>query len=158
MVANAPAGLASGRKHFPSGTLVLLAGSAVVALGCEIESLFISAGAPVTAAVEGRISDCGAPVVGAVLVFRVQQNEPGQSRPVDVEIRPATTSRDGRYLVEVSPAFAVPGPARIQLRTINGVSLELTGPNLQFNLGSPAQDTLRFDADLRVHLGTCLSG
>lgn len=157
MVANAPAGLAGGGKHFPSGTAILLAGSALVALGCEIESLFISAGAPVTGAVEGRITDCGAPVVGAVVVFRVQQDEPGQSRPVDVEIRPATTGRDGRYQVEISPAFAVPGPARIQLRTVNGVSLELTGPNLQFTLGSPPHDTLRFDADLRVHLGTCLS-
>ena len=159
MVANAPAGLASGRKHSPARSRILLSGWALAALGCgEVGSLAISAGAPVSAAVAGRITECGSPLSGVAVVLRVQQDEPHQARPVDAEIGSATTSRDGRYAVEVSPAFAVPGPARVQLRAVNGVSLELIGPNLQFTLGSPPRDTLRFDADVGLQRGTCLPG
>jgi hypothetical protein len=89
------------------------------------------------------------------VVLRVQQNEPGQARPVDAEIGPVTTGRDGSYVVEVGPSFAVPGPARVQLRAVNGITLDLVGPNLNFSLGFPPRDTVRFDADLGAQRGTC---
>lgn len=156
MVANASAGLAAGRKHLRGGHRVLLLYCwAVGTLGCvEGGSLAISAGAPVMAAIEGRITDCGRALSGAEVILRVQQDEPHQARPVNVELGPVTTS-DGWYVVEVGPAFAVPGAARVQLRAVNGVSLELDGPNLSFTLGLPPRDTVRFDADVGLHRGSC---
>jgi len=157
VVADASTGLVAGGRHLrATNGLLLLYGWAVGTLGCfEGGSLAISAGAPVSAAIEGRITDCGRALSGAEVVLRVQQDEPHQARPVDVELGPVTTSRDGRYVVEVGPAFAVPGAARVQLRAINGVSLELDGPNLSFTLGFPPRDTARFDADIGLHRGSC---
>src|SRR5438874_1708761 len=87
------------------------------ALGCEDGgNLAVSAGAPVTAVVQGMIRDCGRPLAGAQVELRVQQDEPEQVRPVDAQIGPVTTSREGTYVVEVGPAFAVPGSASVDLR------------------------------------------
>jgi hypothetical protein len=156
VVADTPACLASGRKHLRFRNQILLWGWAAGALGCvEIENLAISAGAPVTVAVRVRITDCGHPVSGAEVVLRVQQDEPYQTHPVDVEVGPAMTDGHGKYVVEIEPAFAVPGPARVELRSVNGVALELPGPQLSFTLGSPPRDTARFDADLGSYRGTC---
>src|SRR5215208_3598477 len=122
----------------------------ICALACvEGESLAISAGAPATAAVRGIITDCGSPVSGAAVFLRVQQNEPQQARPVDVELGPFSTQRDGSYLVELSPSFAVPGPAQLELRVTGaGVNLQLMASTLEFALGTPPRDTARIDADL----------
>jgi hypothetical protein len=126
-------------------------------LGCvEGGNLAISAGAPVTAVVRGTITDCGTPVAAAEVVLRVQQDEPEQARPVDSRTGPVTTNRQGKYLVEVGPAFAVPGPANVQLRvTAGGVTQEIPGGTLEFRLGLPARDTLRLDADLGQERGVC---
>jgi hypothetical protein len=129
---------------------------AACAGGCvEGGNLAISAGAPATAAVTGRITDCGRAVAGAEVVLRVQQDRPEQARPVDVDVGPVTTGRNGHYTVEVAPSFAIPGRARLQLQSVNGILLELAGPDLNFTLGVPPQDTLRFDADVGAHRGTC---
>ena len=127
------------------------------ALGClEGGDLAVSAGAPVTAAVRGTISDCGQPVSGAAVVLQVQQDEPGQARPVDARIGPVTTSAQGRYIVEVGPPFAVPGPASVQLHvTAAGVTQDVPGGTLNLTLGLPARDTVRFDADLGAERGGC---
>jgi hypothetical protein len=127
------------------------------ALGCvEGGTLAISAGAPVAAAVRGTVTDCGVPLAGAEIVLRVRQDEPGQARPVDARIGPVTTSREGRYLIEVSPAFAVPGRASVQLRvTAGGVTRELPRGTLELRLGLPARDTVRLDADLGQERRVC---
>lgn len=126
-------------------------------LGCvEGGNLAISAGAPVSAAVRGIITDCGIPLAGAEVVLRVQQDEPDQARAVDARIGPVTTSSQGRYLIEVGPAFAVPGPANVQLRvTAGGVTQEILGGTLELRLGVPPRDTLRLDADLGQERGVC---
>lgn len=128
----------------------------LVSLACvEGGNLAISAGAPVAAVVRGTITDCATPVAAAEVVLRVQQDQPEQARPVDTRIGPVTTSRQGKYLVEVGPAFAVPGPARVQLRvTAGGETREVSG-TLEFRLGLPARDTLRLDADLGQERGAC---
>jgi hypothetical protein len=131
--------------------LVSLAG----ALGCEVTDLAMSAGAPVSAAVHGVITDCGRAVAGGEVVLRVQQDEQYQTRPVDAHVGPVTTSRDGRYVVEVGPSFAVPGRARVQLVSVNGTIMDLVGPDLHFTLGVPPKDTLRLDADVGAHRGSC---
>ena len=118
--------------------------------GCEVTYLAISAGAPVTIAVRGVITDCGRPLVGAQVVLRVQQDQQGQSRPVDARIGPLTTDREGRYLTEVSPAFAVPGQASVELQTATSGEL-LNGGTLVFSMGVPPRDTVRLDADV----GSC---
>ncbi|MFL5404009.1 MAG: hypothetical protein ACJ8BF_14480 [Gemmatimonadales bacterium] len=127
------------------------------AIACvEGGNLAISAGAPVTAAVRGQITDCGTPVSGAEVALRVTQNEPGQARPVDDLIGPITAGRDGRYLIEVGPAFAIPGPVTVQLRVAaGGVTQEIPGLTLQLTLGLPARDTVRLDADLGVERRVC---
>jgi hypothetical protein len=125
------------------------------ALGCEVSYLAISAGAPVSGVVVGVITDCGTVVIGGVVVLRVQQNEPHQTRPVDVEVGPVTTGRDGRYMVEVGPSFAVPGRAQVQIVSVNGTILDLVGPDLHFAMGDPPRDTLRLDADVGAHRGSC---
>ena len=118
--------------------------------GCEVTYLAISAGAPVTIAVRGVITDCGRPLVGAQVVLRVQQDQQGQSRPVDARIGPLTTDREGRYLTEVSPAFAVPGQASVELEAATSGEL-LNGGTLVFSMGVPPRDTVRLDADV----GSC---
>jgi hypothetical protein len=157
-IARAPFGYAQGRLRSRSNPVVagLLS---LGALGCvEGGSLAISAGAPVEAAVQGSITDCGRPVSGAEVVLTVQQDEPDQARPVDEKLGPVTTGRDGKYIVEVAPAFAVPGPAEFQLRvTAPGVTAEVPGGTLRFSLGTPARDTLRLDIDLGAHRGFCLN-
>jgi hypothetical protein len=134
-----------GRAYRVAAALLILAG-----FGCvEVESLVISAGAPVTGAVRGRITDCGSPTVGIRLVFRVQQDEPAQARPVDTRVGPVTTRQDGSYVVEIGPAFAVPGPATVQLSAADAEpGSVLAGGTLRFTLGQPARDTLQLDVDL----------
>jgi hypothetical protein len=129
----------------------------IAALGCvEGGNLAISAGAPVTGALAGSITRCGDPVAGAQIVVLIQQDEPEQARPVDARIGPVTTSRAGQYLVEVAPAFAVPGPANIQLSvTADGISQDIPERPLELRLGSPARDTTRVDADIGMELGQC---
>ena len=123
---------------------------------CEVTSLFISTGAPVGAVVRGRITFCGTAVSDAEVMLLVQQNQPEQSRPVDSRVGPVTTSRDGRYLLDVGPAFAVPGPASMQLRvTSQGSSRDIPGGTLELRMGSPPSDTTRFDADLGAERGAC---
>jgi hypothetical protein len=138
------------------GRLVAL--SAVVSLGCvEGGNLAISGGAPVTAVVRGTITDCGVPLSHTGVVLRVQQDEPDQARPVDTRIGPVTTSSQGRYLVEVGPSFAVPGPASVQLRVTpeTGPAQEFAGGTLQLRIGRPARDTTLLNVDLGQERGTC---
>lgn len=125
------------------------------ALACvEGGNLAISAGAPVMAAVEGTISNCGKPASGAVATLQVQQDHPEQARPVNMEVE-ITTNRQGRYLVELGPPFAVPGPADVHLRVSGaGTSFEAVG-TLEFSLGRPPRDTTRLDADLGLHRASC---
>lgn len=128
------------------------------ACGCEEGgSLAVSAGAPVTAVVQGTIRDCGQPVAGAQVELQVQQDEPEQARPVDARIGPVTTSREGGYVVEVGPAFAIPGEASVLLRVTpsRGVTQEIPGGTLELRLGQPARDTTRLDADLGLERGVC---
>ncbi|HEX2250106.1 MAG TPA: hypothetical protein VHH32_07125 [Gemmatimonadales bacterium] len=129
-----------------------------VGLGCvEGGALAVSAGAPVTAAVRGRVTDCGRPVAGAEVVLRVQQNLAEQARPVDASIGPLTTARDGSYFAEVGPPFAVPGRADVQLTVAAaGITVEHEDARLRFTIGTPARDTLRIDTDLAVHRGFCI--
>jgi hypothetical protein len=130
--------------------------SASVTACVDSGNLEISAGAPVTAAVRGRITDCGKPVPGAQVVLHLMQDEPGQGRPVDDLAGPVTAGRDGGYIVEVGPAFAIPGPATAELRvTATGVTQEIPGFTLELSMGLPPRDTVRLDADLGVERGVC---
>jgi hypothetical protein len=152
MVEHAPAGMRHGRRLLLATTLTLAAPGCVV----EGDSLAISAGSPVTGALEGRITRCAEPVAGAEVLVLMQQAQPGQARPVDARIGPVTTTRDGRYLIELSPAFAVPGAASVQLRvTSDGSIQDIPGRTLELRLGVPASDTTRFDADLGVEQRQC---
>jgi hypothetical protein len=126
--------------------------------GCdEGGDLSVSAGAPATGAVSGTITECGTPVSGVEVVLAVRQAEPGQARPVDAEIGPATTGRQGEYFLEVAPAFAVPGRAvvRLLVTSPSGGLRELASGTLDLNLGRPARDTLRLDADRGRAAGVC---
>lgn len=136
---------------------LLIPGLCLGALSClEGGDLAVSAGAPVTAAVRGTISDCGQPVSGADVVLQIQQDQPGQVRPVDARIGPVITSTQGKYIVEIGPAFAVPGPASVQLHvTAGGITQDVPGGTLNLTLGVPARDTVRVDADLGVERGGC---
>ena len=151
MVARASAGLSKACTCFLAGSL------SIAAPGCvEGGNLAVSAGAPVTGALEGKITRCGDPVAGAQILVLVQQDQPEQARPVDARIGPVTTSRSGEYLVEVAPAFAVPGLATVQLRvTADGITQDIPGKTLELRLGLPARDTTQFDADLGVELRQC---
>jgi hypothetical protein len=134
-------------------TSLCLAGAACVEGG----ALAISAGAPVVAAVGGKVTDCGDPVAGAEVVLRVRQDLEDQARPVDARVGPVITSRNGSYLAEIGPPFAVPGRAGVQATvTAAGITVEREEAVLQFTLGTPARDTLRIDIDLAVHRGFCL--
>ena len=126
--------------------------ASTTALACvEGGNLAVSGGAPVAAAVQGRISRCADPVVGADVLLLVQQDRPEQSRPVDARFGPVVTSREGKYVVEISPAFAVPGAATFQLRVNgDGRTQDISGGTLDLQLGVPARDTSRFDVDLGV--------
>lgn len=139
------------------GRFLLIPGLCVGVLGClEGGDLAVSAGAPATIAVRGTITDCGKPVSGAEVVLQIQQDQPGQARPVDARIGPVTTSTQGRYIVEAGPAFAVPGPASVQLHvTAGGVAQDVPGGTLNLSLGFPARDTVRVDADLGAERGGC---
>ena len=118
--------------------------------------LAVSAGAPVMTAVRGTVTRCGVPVSGAEVILRVQQDHRDQARPVDARIGPVTTAHDGSYVMEVDPAFAVPGSATAQLHvSASGVSREITGVTLEFALGRPPRDTLRLDAELFPEPGSC---
>jgi hypothetical protein len=128
------------------------------AIGCgEGGFLAISAGAPATAVVRGTITDCGIPLPGADVVLQVQQDQPGQARPVDARIGPVTTSGEGRYLIEVAPAFAVPGRASVELRVTPeaGATQQLAVGTLELRIGRPAQDTTRINVDLGEERGAC---
>jgi hypothetical protein len=129
---------------------------ALPAIACgEGGSLAISAGAPVSAAVRGHVSECGQVLASANVLLTVQQDL-NQTRPVDTRIGPHTTSRDGSFFFEVSPPFAVPGAASMQLQvTVNGLTDTIAGGTLEFRLGAPPRDTARFDADLGAEQGTC---
>jgi hypothetical protein len=127
-------------------------------LSCvEGGNLAVSAGAPVTAVVRGTITDCGVPLSGAEVLLRVRQDRPEQARPVDAHIGPVRTSREGRYLVEVGPAFAIPGPARVKLRVTpdGGPTQEIAAGTLELRLGLPARDTARINVDLGQERGAC---
>ena len=129
----------------------------LTATGCvEGGSLAISAGAPVTSAVRGRITNCGRAVSNASVLLLVQQDLQGQTRPVDTRIGPVTTTGDGGYAFHVSASFAVPGPASMQLEvTADGRTDEIEGGTLEFRLGTPARDTARFDVDLGNRRRAC---
>ena len=151
MVAGASAGLSTAYTCFLAGSISL------AALGCvEGGNLAVSAGAPVSGALQGRITRCGDSVAGAQVLLLVQQDQPGQARPVDARIGPVTTSRAGEYVVEVAPSFAVPGAATVQLRvTADGITQDIPGRTLELGLGVPPRDTTRFDADLGVEQQQC---
>ena len=120
------------------------------ALGCgEGGDLAVSAGAPVVGAVQGTITACGVAVPEAEVRVQVDQEDIGQVRPVHTEVGPVTSDARGRYALEVSPAFAVPGPAVVQLRVIppGGDVHELPERTMRLSLGE-VEDTLRLDADL----------
>src|SRR5919112_6179930 len=86
------------------------------AIACgEGGSLAISAGAPVSAAVRGRLTECGLAVSSANVLLAVQQDL-NQTRPVDIRVGPQTTAPDGGFFFQLSPSFAVPGGARLQLQ------------------------------------------
>jgi hypothetical protein len=121
----------------------------------EVTFLAISVGAPVAGVVRGVITFCGKAVASPELHLRVQQDRPEQAHPVDARIGPFTGNRDGSYLVEVGPSFAVPGPATVQLEVTSARMDSVALGTLQFTLGTPAHDTLRLDADLGIHHGSC---
>lgn len=130
----------------------------VAAFGCgEAGDLALSAGAPATAAVAGTITDCGTAVPGAAVVVQVQQDRSGQARPVDTRSGAATTDRSGAYLIEVAPAFAIPGPAAVRLLVTprGGATQDLVGGTVEFGLEQPPGDTLRLDGDLGVAARAC---
>jgi hypothetical protein len=133
--------------------LLVAAAFGTACFGCgEGGDFALSAGAPVTGAVRGVITECGTPIARAEVVLLVQQAESGQARAVDTRIGPVTTDRGGEYLVEVAPAFAVPGSATVRLRVTppGGTTYESPGATLELGLGEPPRDTLRLDADLRT--------
>ncbi len=138
--------------------LAVVAALSIAWLGCgEGGDLALSAGAPVTAAVVGTITDCGIPIPGAAVVLRVHQATSAQARPVDTRSGAVTTDRRGEYFIEVAPAFAVPGPATVRLLvTPPGRALqEFPGGTVELGLGQPPRDTLRLDADLGLAARVC---
>jgi hypothetical protein len=138
--------------------LAVVSGLSIAWLGCgEGGDLALSAGAPVTAAVVGTITDCGILIPGAAVVLLVQQAQPAQARPVDTRSGAVTTDRRGEYLIEVAPAFAVPGPALVRLLVTppGGAEQELPGGTVELGLGEPPRDTLRLDADLGLAAQVC---
>ena len=138
--------------------LSVVAALSLAWLGCgEGGDLALSAGAPVTGAVVGTITDCGTPIPGAAVVLLVQQAESAQARPVDTQSGAVTTDRRGEYFIEVAPAFAVPGPAHVRLLVTppGGAVQELPGGTVELGLVEPPRDTLRLDADLGLAARLC---
>jgi hypothetical protein len=128
--------------------------------GCiagEATDLAISAGAPVTAAVDGTITRCGVPISDAAVVLRVRQDDMGQARPVDTQVGPVSTDGGGRYLATISPAFAIPGPATVELQVTpqGGEPQALTGATVEMALGEPPRDTLHLSADVGLATRAC---
>ncbi len=108
------------------------------------------------AAVGGVITICGRPVSSPELQLGVEQNHAEQARPVAVRIGPFTGNRNGSYLLEVGPAFAVPGPAHVALLMTSPAGPDTVAQGtLEFAMGTPARDTLRLDADLGLQRGSC---
>jgi hypothetical protein len=138
------------RQALVSGWLLLAISGCV-----EGGNLAVSAGAPVAGAVRGFITLCGHPVASPELQLRVQQHRPEQARPVDSRIGPITGNRDGSYLVEITPSFAVPGPATVQLDVASAGIDRVAQGTLLFTLGTPAKDTLRLDGDIGIQHGSC---
>jgi hypothetical protein len=91
------------------------------------------------------------------VVLRIQQDEPEQARAVDARVGPVLTSSQGKYLIEVGPAFAVPGPAGVQLLVTpeGSPTQEIAVGTLELRLGLPARDTARINVDLGKELGAC---
>jgi hypothetical protein len=137
-----------------AGLAVLL----VMIAGCvEGGDLAVSAGAPVSAAVRGTVLECGRPVANVGVAVHLRQAEPGQARPVDQRIGPVVTDAGGGYLIEVEPAFAIPGAATVALLVTlpDGAPHELAGAPIELHLGTPPRDTLRLDADVGLAVGGC---
>ncbi len=152
MVASTSAGVSPMTlfRSIVSSPLILI----ICACG-EVTFLAVSAGAPVAGVVHGVITFCGNAVASPELRLRVQQDQPQQAHPVDARIGPFTGNRDGSYLVEVGPSFAVPGPATIQLEVTSARMDSVAQGTLNFTLGTPAHDSLRLDADLGTQPGSC---
>lgn len=139
------------------------AGARVAALvvmlsGCiEGGDLAVSAGAPVSGAVQGTVLACGRPVAKVGVTIHLQQSESGQARPVDQRIGPVVTDARGGYAIGVEPPFAVPGAASVALVVTlpDGAPHELAGATLELELGTPPRDTLRLDADVGLATGGC---
>ena len=132
--------------------------ASLACLGCvEGGDLAISAGAPVTGAVRGTVFRCGIPVPSAEVAVHVVQAESDRHGGSTPGSAPVTTDRAGGYVVEVGPAFAVPGPATVSLLVTGpgATTQELPGATLELRLGTPPVDTLRLDADLGRATGAC---
>jgi hypothetical protein len=130
----------------------------VLLAGCiEGGDLAVSAGAPVSGAVQGTVLECGRPVPSVGVAVHLQQSESGQARPVDQRIGPVVTDADGGYLIEVEPPFAIPGSATVALVVTlpDGAPRELSGATIALDLGTPPRDTLRLDADVGLAAGSC---
>jgi hypothetical protein len=137
-----------------SGLAMLL----LMLAGCvEGGDLAVSAGAPVSAAVRGTVLECGRALPNVGVAVRLRQSEPGQARPVDQRIGPVVTDARGGYLIEVEPAFAIPGAATVALLVTlpDGAPHELSGATIELHLGTPPRDTLRLDADVGLAAGAC---
>ncbi|HET7471147.1 MAG TPA: hypothetical protein VFJ81_15805 [Gemmatimonadales bacterium] len=119
--------------------------------------LAVSAGAPVSGAVQGTVLECGRPVADVGVTVHLRQDQSGQARPVDQRVGPVVTDAHGRYAVELEPAFAVPGPATVALEVTlaSGAPRELSGATIELRLGTPPPDTLRLDADVGLAAGGC---
>ena len=129
-----------------------------VLAGCiEGGDLAVSAGAPVSGAVRGTVLECGAPLPNVGVAIHVQQSDPGQARPVDQRIGPVVTDAHGGYVIEVAPAFAIPGPATVALELTlpGGAPREFSGATLDLQLGTPPRDTLRLDVDVGLAVNGC---
>jgi hypothetical protein len=142
------------------GTLKVagIAGLLAIFAGCiEGGDLAVSAGAPVSGAVQGTVLECGRPVPDVGVTVHVQQSEPGQARPVDQRIGPVPTDARGGYQIEIEPTFAVPGAARVglELTLPGGAPRELSGATLDLRLGIPPRDTLRLDVDVGLAANGC---
>jgi hypothetical protein len=141
-----------------AASLAAVAGLLATLAGCvEGGDLAVSAGAPVSGAVQGTVLECGRPVSNVGVTVHVRQSESGQARPVDQRIGPVATDGRGGYQVEIEPAFAVPGPATVglELTLAGGAPRELAGAILDLELGTPPRDTLRLDVDAGLAAGGC---
>jgi hypothetical protein len=140
------------RLHAGLGALVVMLAGCVAG-----DDLAVSAGAPVSGAVRGTLLECGRPVPNVGVAIHLRQFESGQARPVDQRIGPVVTDAGGGYLIEVEPAFAIPGAATVALLVTlpDGAPHELSGATIELHLGTPPRDTLRLDADVGLATGGC---